>query len=83
MGGGTPHKNLLFFKFLQRNIAKITKMLQKSTTEISPAPLSSKFCGESESDNQNIDLYKKSLILIKNRPKIEVDGRPVWGLMLG
>ena len=61
MGGGTPHKNFLFFRFLKTNIANITKMLQKSATEISPVPLSSKFHGESESDNQNIDLYRKTI----------------------
>ena len=37
-------------------------MLQKSATEISPVPLSSKFYGEFESDNQNIDLYRKTII---------------------
>ena len=35
---------------------------QKSATEISPVPLSSKFYGEFESDNQNIDLYRKIMI---------------------
>ena len=62
MGGGTPHKNFVFFRFSKTNIANITKMLQKSATEISPVPLSSKFYGESESDNQNIDLYRKTII---------------------
>ena len=63
MGGGTPYKNLLFSRFLKTNIANITKNLQKSATEISPVPLSSKFYGESESDNQNIDLYRKIIIV--------------------
>ena len=45
---------------------------QKSATEISPVPLSSKFYGEFESDNQNIDLYRKTIIFgwkneVKNR----------------
>ena len=30
-------------------------------------PLDWKFYGEFDSDNQNIDLYKKQLILMKNR----------------
>ena len=47
-------------------------LVQKSATEISPVPLSSKFYGESESDNQNIDLYRKIMIFdekneVKNR----------------
>ena len=44
-------------------------LAQKSATEISPVPLSLKFYGESESVNQNIDLYTKT---IKNDKKMEV-----------
>ena len=83
MGGGTPHKNLLFSKFLKKNIAKITKMLQKSATQISPVPLSSKFYGESESVNQNIDLYRKIMIFDEKMEVKMVITPPVWGPLLG
>ena len=50
---------------------------QKSATEISPVPLSSKFYGESESDNQNIDLYRKIIIFDKKmKSKIVIS----WGV---
>ena len=52
-------------------------LVQKSATEISPVPLSSKFYGESESDNQNIDLYRKIMIFDeKMMSKIVI----LWGV---
>ena len=50
---------------------------QKSATEISPVPLSSKFYGESESDNQNIDLYRKNMISNK---KMKSNIMISWGV---
>ena len=50
---------------------------QKSATEISPVPLSSKFYGEFESDNQNIDLSRKTTIFDeKMKSKIVIS----WGV---
>ena len=52
-------------------------LVKKSATEISPVPLSSKFYGESESVNQNIDLYTKIIVFDKKmRPKIVI----LWGV---
>ena len=50
---------------------------QKSATEISPVPLSSKFYGEFEFDNQNNDLYRKTMIFDeKMKSKIVIS----WGV---
>ena len=58
-------------------------LAQKTATEISPVPLSSKFYGESESDNQNIDLYRKIMIFDKKWRQKLVMYPPVWGPLLG
>ena len=41
------------------NTPKSSNILKNHKKSISPVPIDSKFYGENESDNQNIDLYKK------------------------
>ena len=51
--------------------------IEKTIKSISAVPIGSKFYGEFESDNQNIDLYRKTMIFDeKMRLKIVIS----WGV---